>query len=168
MSGGAYAVSRETGRERDSNPGELRLRNSEGRDLDSEVHSIHDDGESAHIVDASPSRHDYTPQREYIQITPWMVIHGLVLFSVGLAKSIATFTGQTSASNNLDFTLGVFWTLLAHCFSIMEKSPPRKLRWLLRYDLNKNNRLLGRITVLFIIQTIGILTVCLLCAFVSQ
>ncbi|KAJ7453214.1 hypothetical protein FB451DRAFT_1282032 [Mycena latifolia] len=76
------------------------------------------------------------PKHPRVKITPWRILNTAVLLILGTTKALSTFLGQTSAPNNLDWTIGVVWALISYWVSIMEQETPEVAPWFFTTDFS--------------------------------
>ncbi|KAJ7706692.1 hypothetical protein B0H17DRAFT_1125542 [Mycena rosella] len=72
-----------------------------------------------------------------VRITPWRLLNTAVLLILGTTKAVSTLLGQTSAPNNLDWTIGVVWALISYWVSIVEQEAPTVAPWFFTADLSR-------------------------------
>ncbi|KAJ7453223.1 hypothetical protein FB451DRAFT_1520450 [Mycena latifolia] len=76
------------------------------------------------------------PQRCRVEITPWRILNTAVLLILGTTKALSTFLGQTSAPNNLEWTIGVVWALISYWVSLVEQETPEVASWFFTADFS--------------------------------
>ncbi|KAJ7631506.1 hypothetical protein B0H17DRAFT_539158 [Mycena rosella] len=72
-----------------------------------------------------------------VKITPWRLLNTAVLLILGTTKAVSTLLGETSAPNNLDWTIGVVWALISYWVSLVEQEAPTVAPWFFTADLSR-------------------------------
>ncbi|KAJ7743061.1 hypothetical protein B0H14DRAFT_2987831 [Mycena olivaceomarginata] len=70
-----------------------------------------------------------------VKFTAWRIINTGILLGLGVPKAVATYKGQNTAVNNLDWALGVAWALISSWVGFVEQDSPESAPWFFKYDL---------------------------------